>query len=249
MFNFEGRVALVTGGASGIGRAVAEDFARADASVIILDKDKPAAEFFEQQAALGHKVHFEEIDLRDPEAIAPVIDRALERFGHIDFLVNSAGILHSAGLLEITPEDWDLVLDVNLRAAVFMTQRVAWHMIDRGEGRIVNIASGQAVRAGDPVAYCCSKAGLAHFTRVSARMLGPHGINVNTVAPGLTETPMLQGNLNFYREQIANGGALGNMLGRFSEARDVSGSVLFLCAPESRQITAQMLHTSAGSVY
>lgn len=251
LFNFEGRVAVVTGGASGIGRTVAEDFAKAGASVILLDRDKTAAaQVLEQQAELGHKAHFEEIDLRDPDAITPVVNRVLERFGRIDFLVNGAGILRSEGLLEITPETWDLVMDVNLRAAVFLTQRVARHMMEPGEGgRIVNIASGQAVRAGNPVAYCCSKAGLAHLTRVSARALGPHGINVNTVAPGLTETPMLEENLDFYREQIANGGALGNMLGRFSETRDVSGPVLFLCAPESRHITAQVLHTSAGSVY
>lgn len=249
-FSFDGRIALVTGGASGIGRAIAEGFAESGATVVILDRNaEAAAEVIDAQTARDRTVVFEKTDLRDATAIPAVVDRVLKKLGRIDFLVNAAGVIEYVELMDVTPEGWDMVMDINVKAAVFLTQAVAKHMIGRGDGgRIVNIASGYAVMPGPPVAYSCSKAALAHLSRVSARTLGPHDINVNTVAPGITRTPMVVNRVASAFNQTEGGVTSNNMLGRVSEPEDVAGMVLFLCAPESRQITAQLVYTGGGAL-
>ncbi|GMG82108.1 SDR family NAD(P)-dependent oxidoreductase [Paralimibaculum aggregatum] len=249
--SFRGQVAVVSGGASGIGSATVRGFAEEGAKVAILDRNERAAQALAADLRdQGAEIAVIPVDLARVELLAGAIDEAVRCLGPIRFLVNCAGVNDGGGFLEMTPEVWDRIMAVNLRAAMFLSQAVARHMIAQGTpGRIVNVASGHAVRAGLPVAYCCSKAGLAHLTRVSARALGPHGINVNTVAPGLTDTPMIAEGMARYRRQIEQGGELGNMLNRMSEPEDVADAILFLCAPGSRQITAQIVHTGAGSVY
>jgi NAD(P)-dependent dehydrogenase (short-subunit alcohol dehydrogenase family) len=249
----QGQVAVVTGGASGIGRATAIDLAAKGASVAVLDKEPVGAKAtVDQIEGSGGTATFFEVDFSDASAIPAVINNVLGWGQRIDILVNSAGASGPASLLEMTEAAWDFMLAVNLKAPVMLMKEVARHMVARGGGgRIVNLSSSAAFRAAGPNAphYAASKAALSAVTRVAAGELGPHGINVNAVAPGLTKTPMTQGigdDQAYLR--AASEGPLANLLGRASEASDVAGVITFLCLPESCQITAQTIHTSAGLV-
>jgi NAD(P)-dependent dehydrogenase (short-subunit alcohol dehydrogenase family) len=249
----QGQVAVVTGGASGIGRATAIDLAAKGASVAILDKDPVGAKatVAEIEGAGGTATSFE-VDFADASAIPGIVNDVLEWGQRIDILVNSAGASGPASLLDMTEAAWDFMLAVNLKAPVLLMKEVARHMIARGGGgRMVNLSSSAAFRALGPNAphYAASKAALSAVTRVAAGELGKYDILVNAVAPGLTKTPMTQGiGDDEAYVRAASEGPLANALGRPSEASDVAAVITFLCLPESRQITAQTLHTSAGLV-
>ena len=178
--------------------------------------------------------------------------RVLEQLGRIDILINNAGVTgRFQSLLEMDEQNWDFVLSVNLKAAMLLMKHVARHMIERGGGgRIVNLSSSSAFRArNSPIAYASSKAALVQLTRSAAAELGPHDINVNAVAPGITATAMTQviGNAEAL-QRAASSGPLENLFHRVSQPEDVAAVILFLCLPASRQITGQTIHTSAGAV-
>jgi NAD(P)-dependent dehydrogenase (short-subunit alcohol dehydrogenase family) len=248
----EGKVAAVTGGGSGIGRATVLALARAGATTAVIDRDGEGAERVATEAAqAGADSKAFAVDLADRDAIAPLVDVVLRSFERIDILVNAAGISaapHSA--IEFSDEAYDAVMHINLRAPFLLTRAIGNHMIDRGGGgRIVNVSSSAAFRpTPSPAIYAASKAGLCGLTRSAAADLGLHDINVNAVAPGITKTPMTAGLGDDTYEAIVSSGPLENLLHRASEADDVANVILFLCLPESRQITGQVLHTSAGNV-
>jgi NAD(P)-dependent dehydrogenase (short-subunit alcohol dehydrogenase family) len=248
-----GQVAIVTGGASGIGRATAIDLASKGAAVAVLDREQDGARItVETIEDAGGTAKFFEVDFSNAPSIAAVVADVLEWAQRIDILINSAGISGPVPLLEMTEEVWDRMLAVNLKAPVMLMKAVAQHMIVRGGGgRIVNLSSSAAFRASAPYAphYAASKAALGAVTRMAAAELGRYDINVNAVAPGVTKTPMTRGigDDEAYARAVSEG-PLANLLGRASEASDVSAAITFLCLPESRQITAQTIHTSAGLV-
>ena len=240
----EGRVALVTGGASGIGAATVEELARRGARVAVLDREgEGAARSAAAAEALSGEALTLAYDLTDTAGIPGVVRQVLDAFGRIDILVNCAGISARGGLLDLAEEDWDRVHVVNLKAPMLLMQEVARHMIEGG--RIVNVSSSSAFRARSHVAYASSKAAIVQLSRSAAAELGPHGINVNAVAPGLTRTGMT-GDRDI--DADAREGYLSNLFGRAAEPPDVAAAIVFLCLPESRQITAQTIHTSVGLV-
>jgi NAD(P)-dependent dehydrogenase (short-subunit alcohol dehydrogenase family) len=248
-----GKVAIVTGGASGIGRAAVAALLGAGATVAALDRDESGlGEVVEDGAKAGGTAIGLVADLADAERIPELVARVLQRFGRIDILVNCAGVAgRGQTLLELDQHDWDLVHGVNLKAPLLLMKHVARHMIERGGGgRIVNISSSSAFRArNSPIAYATSKAALVQLTRCAAAELGRHDINVNAVAPGITKTGMTRafgGDEALLR--IASSGPLENLFHRVSEPADVAAAILFLCLPASRQITGQTIHTSAGAV-
>jgi NAD(P)-dependent dehydrogenase (short-subunit alcohol dehydrogenase family) len=227
--------------------------AAAGARVAVVDRDAAGAEaaVAEVTGAGGEAVAFV-VDLGDADAITPAVDDVLAQFGRIDILVNSAGTTggrHSA--LDFDDEQFDLVMRVNVRAPFLLTRAVGRHMVERGGGgRIVNLSSSGAFRASSaPALYAASKSAINGLTRASAADLGRHGVNVNSVAPGMTKTPMTSsiGDDDAY-ERIVSSGPLENLLHRPSEPTDVAEVILFLCLPASRQITGQVVHTSAGLV-
>jgi NAD(P)-dependent dehydrogenase (short-subunit alcohol dehydrogenase family) len=253
---FEGKVALVTGGASGIGRATVRALAAEGATVAVVDRDEAGATAVAAEVTgVGGAATAHVVDLADPSAIAPLVERVLADHGRIDVLVNSAGMSgapHSA--VEFRDEIMELVLSVNLRAPMLLVREVGRHMIERGGGgRIVSLSSSAAFRStSSPVVYAATKAGINGMTRAAAADLGPHDVNVNAVAPGLTATPMVGlTEERDNREQLnsmVSSGPLANLLHRVSEPEDVANVIAFLCRPESRQITGQVINTSAGLI-
>lgn len=248
-----GQVAIVTGGASGIGRATVFSLLQAGAAVAILDRDEAGANAVAEQGRRSGGVTLAlPIDLADTKQIPVAVSRVIQQLGRIDILVNCAGVTgRFQTLLEFDEANWDFVQTVNLKAAMLMMKHVARHMVDRGSGgRIVNISSSSAFRArNSPIAYASSKAALVQLTRSAAAELGPHNINVNAVAPGITATAMTKalGDAEAL-QRAASSGPLENLFHRVSQPEDVAGAIVFLCLPGSRQITGQTLHTSAGAV-
>ena len=249
----EDQVAAVTGGASGIGFATVSALARAGARVAILDRDEAGSNRAVEEAyAAGSVGRAFLLDLRDTRAITAAVDAVVEAFGRIDILVNSAGITggrHTS--TNFSDEAFESVMATNLRAPAVMIRAVGQHMMQRGGGgRIISLSSSAAFRATSaPALYASSKAAITGLTRAAAADLGPFGVNVNSVAPGMTKTPMTAGiGDDEAYVRIVSAGPLENLLHRPSEAEDVANVILFLCLPESRQITGQVLHTSAGLV-
>ena len=247
-----GKIAIVTGGASGIGKATVKALTDEGATVVILDRDrKGAEEVVTERTQAGKSVKYFPIDLSDVARVEPVFELVASQLGQVDILVNCAGIYSDFDLLHTELEHWEFIMAVNLTAPAFLTKAMAKHLIKRGVGgKIVNVSSGCGFRAGTPLVYSCSKAGLAMLTKVVAKTLGKYDVNVNTVAPGATDTPMITPDRReSVEQQIASGGELGNMLGRMSTPEDVANGILFLCLPAARQVTAHTLHLGAGTIY
>lgn len=247
------KVALVTGGASGIGAATVALFAREGATVVAVDRDAAGlARVVEEVEKAGGKARAKPFDLADTAGIPGLVAEVLEAESRIDLLANCAGIYGGAGsVLELTEETWDIVHTIDLKAPFLLIQHVGRHMVERGGGgRIVNVSSTAAFRAkGTPATYGAAKAGLLQLTRSAAADLGPYDINVNAVAPGATLTPMTRefGDAEALAAAVKEG-PLENLLQRVSLPEDVAAAILFLCLPASRQITGHTIHTSAGNV-
>ena len=246
-----GKVAFVTGGASGMGRAAVQALAEAGAAVAVLDRSQAGlATVTEALRSAGQRVLSLPLDLADLPALGPAVERVVAEFGRIDILVNCAGIYSPVPLLEMDDATWDQIQTVDLKAPMFLMQHVARHMIARGGGgRIVNVGSSAAHRARHaPPAYASAKAALGQLTRSAAAELGPHDINVNIVVPGVTVSGLTQSVGQEFLQNAVSGGGMENLFHRVSEPEDVAAAILFLCLPGSRQITGQAIHTSAGNI-
>ncbi|MEI7785107.1 MAG: SDR family oxidoreductase [Betaproteobacteria bacterium] len=247
------QVAVVTGAASGIGAEVARTLCAEGASLALVDRDELALrQLADELRAAGRNCSEHAFDLSQHDGLAQLVGAIHARHGRLDILVNCAALIDGGRtLLDIDLETWNQVYAVNLRAPLLLMQAVARLMIQDGvSGRIVNVTSSSAFRAQMSFpAYGSSKAALTQLTRSAAADLGPHGINVNAVAPGVTVTPMLQKVVGLSgAQQLAETGPLANLLKRPSQPEDVARVVSFLCLPASRQITGQTIHTSAGAV-
>jgi NAD(P)-dependent dehydrogenase (short-subunit alcohol dehydrogenase family) len=244
-----GQAALITGGGSGIGAACALRLARHGAAVAVVDIDAAATERVAAQA--GPAAIAVTADLADITAAERVVPDAAARLGRLDILVNSVGIFTPAGLLDTSYELWLRLVSVNLGAALFFTKFAAQQMIRHGGGgRIVNIGSASGHLGGGNPVYASTKAAIGGLTRSSASELAGFGINVNAVAPGLTatEASLRERNNRAFLEHMVSAGVERNFFGRLSEPDDVASVVTYLCLPESRQITGQVIHVSAGAV-
>jgi NAD(P)-dependent dehydrogenase (short-subunit alcohol dehydrogenase family) len=252
--SLDGQVALVTGAASGIGRATALALADAGARVAVVDISEEGTESTVAAIReLGAEAKAYVADLSDTGRLPDLVRSVLGDLGRIDILVNCAGISgapHTS--LDFTDEKFDAVVAVNLKAPFVLTREVGNHMVERGGGgRIVNISSSASFRAtGSPAIYGATKAGINALTRSCAADLGPHGVNVNAVAPGVTRTAIVGAGRgdDSHLDAMVQQGPLANLTGRVAEPEDVAAVVRFLCLPASRQITAQVIHTSAGLV-
>ncbi|MBV9510726.1 MAG: SDR family oxidoreductase [Caulobacteraceae bacterium] len=248
MPSLSGKTALITGAASGIGRAAARLLQEEGARTIVLDRDADGLRALSEDG----RAHALVADLADRQAVIDAAREAIALGWGVDILVNAAGITGAgSSLLETSEETWDLVHAVNSTAPFLLIREIGRHMVERGQGgRIVNVTSSSAHRAlQSKTSYGASKAALAQLTRIAAAELGPHDINVNAVAPGLTRTPIVDRAFSVEAlSQALREGPLANLLQRISEPEDIAAVVLFLCQPASRQITGQTLQVSAGAI-
>jgi len=246
----ENQVALVTGAASGIGRASARALCGAGARVAVLDCNAEAThDAVSELERSGGRALALVADLSDLDALPAHVDAVTRELGPIDILVNCAAFAEpTTSLFEVDLQLWNRALAVDLTAPFELMRLVGASMVRRGRGgRIVNVTSSSAFRARfSKFAYGAAKAGLVQLTRSVAAELGAFGINVNAVAPGLTRTPAITRMGD--PEALVRSGPLANLLERVSEPEDVAEVILFLCLPGSRQITAQTIHVSGGAV-
>lgn len=242
------RIAIVTGGASGIGKAIVERFLADGASVVIgdvsVEKGKALA------ARLGSGARFVAADASKAGDVAALVEQTISAFGKIDILVNNAGIVHAADFLDLKIEDFDRVLNVNLRGSFLLAQAVARHMVERVKaggpaGAIINMSSVNAVFAiANQVPYSVSKGGVNQLTKVMALSLAPHGIRVNAIGPGSIMTDMLASVNN---DPAAKNRILSRTpMGRIGQPEEIASIAAFLASDDASYITGQTIYADGG---
>ncbi|EPC00544.1 hypothetical protein L861_06275 [Litchfieldella anticariensis FP35 = DSM 16096] len=244
LFSLEGRVAMVTGCNKGLGQALAVALAEAGADIVGVNR-RSAVETRARVEALGRTYHNIEAELGSDKA-SNIVDRALAQAGKLDILANNAGTIRRAPALEFREEDWDAVVDVNLKAAFFLAQQVARHLVDREvQGKIVNIASVLSFQGGIRVpSYTASKSGILGLTRLLANEWAEHGINVNAIAPGYMATDNTQA---LREDEQRSAEILGRIpAGRWGEPDDLAGAVVFLCSDAANYVHGHALAVDGG---
>lgn len=251
MARLDGKIAVITGGAKGIGKQIALTLAAEGADIVLGDVDIDEMETAAKEIRdSGRTAITVEANVARKADVDNLVDAAIRNFGKIDIMVNNAGISsRQNSLLKTTEEDWDVIHSVNLRGVFLCVQAAARIMVERKYGKIINIASvaGVLVSPGAPLTYSVAKAGVVHMTRVCARELGPHGINVNAIAPGFIitsltrsgRTPEEWGRMVEGRKKLA-------ALGRVGETQDIANLALFLASDESSFITGQIISADGG---
>jgi NAD(P)-dependent dehydrogenase (short-subunit alcohol dehydrogenase family) len=237
----ENRTAIITGGAQGIGRAIAERYVAEGAKVMIADVDAGKA----KAAADGVGCAYATADVSKKEDVDRMVAAAVSELGHVDILVNNAGTIHAAGFLELEVEDFDRVLATNLRGAFLVGQAVARHMVTRKQGAIINMSSVNAVLAiPNQVPYVVSKGGMAQLTKVMALALAPHGVRVNAIGPGTIMTEMAQ---TLMIDEAAMKRILSRTpIGRCGEPSEVASVAVFLASEDASYMMGQTIYPDGG---
>jgi NAD(P)-dependent dehydrogenase (short-subunit alcohol dehydrogenase family) len=241
-FGLEGKVALVTGGASGIGAAIADTFAQKGAQVAVADLDGAAAEAKAQELGNGSTGY--RCDVADPNEVASVVDAVIGQYGHIDVLVNSAGVVILAPAEDLTSAAFDTTMNVNLKGTFLVSQAVGRHMLSAGRGKIINLASQAASVALDQhAAYCASKFAVVGLSKVLASEWAGRGVNVNTISPTVVLTE-----LGRKAWEGPKGDALKAQIptGRFAYPEEIAATALFLASNAADMINGADIVVDGG---
>lgn len=246
LFSVSGQVVLVSGGSRGIGRALAEGFAQRGARVIITGRNQAT---LEQTAnaitAAGANLQALVCDVAQPAAIELLAERVMQDCGRVDTLINSAGVNRRKPAATVTEEDYDYLLDINLKGAFLLSQAVGRHMIQQRSGSQINIASLATDRPLKHAApYAMSKAGLGQMTRSLAMEWGPHGVRVNAIAPGFIVTDLTR--KMWTDERMQTWAKANTPQGRLGQPQDLLGVALFLASPAAAFLTGQILYVDGG---
>jgi 2-hydroxycyclohexanecarboxyl-CoA dehydrogenase len=242
--NLDGKTAVVTGGASGIGKATALELAEAGARVILADIDEANGRAAcEEARAQGLSLEYLHVDLTDPASVDRFAEQALERAGRVDILVNTAGWGRIEPFVQNQTEFWDRVMAVNLMGPIRLTRRLLPAMFEARCGKVVNVASdaGRVGSLGETV-YSAAKGGLIAFTKALAREAARYNVNVNCVCPGPTDTPLLQAVPEKHREAFVR----ATPMRRVGKPKEVADAILFFAADRSDYVTGQVLSVSGG---
>lgn len=241
----QGKVAVITGGASGIGRQIARAFVAEGAQVMLGDLN--GALLDEATAELGDAAASAEGDVRDESYLETLVAGAVSRFGRLDIAVNSAGVATFSPLTELSEDPWDFVLDINLKGTVFAMKHEARVMVKQGSGVIINLASINSRQAGEGMAaYCASKAAVEMLTKVGALELGRHGVRVVAIGPGLVETPLTE----FSRAipAIAEDYLANVPMGRLGRPEDIAAAAVFLASDDASWVSGDTLFVDGGAL-
>jgi NAD(P)-dependent dehydrogenase (short-subunit alcohol dehydrogenase family) len=247
LFDLKGKVALVTGGAGGIGSAICEGLAAFGATVVVAGRTRAKAERLAAEIGVaGGQAWGVELDVLDFEGVRSLVDQIVDRYGKLDILVNSAGTQKEAAAVDLTEADWDRVVDLNLKAAFFMAQAVARAQIPRGGGKQIHISSVRSMLGlhRGYVAYCASKGGLNLIIKQLATEWAKHNITVNGIAPTFTRTELVKDYLEdpaFYNPLVAR-----IPLGRICKPIDLAAMAIYLAAPAADFITGQIIFADGG---
>jgi len=243
-FDLTGKVAIVTGANTGIGQGIALALAAAGADVAAVGRT-PAQETVEKVRALGRKAEIISADLSTIEPVQRVVDEAVEKLGGLDILVNNAGIIRRNDSLDFTEEEWDAVIDTNLKSVFFLCQAAGRHMVAHGGGKIINIASMLTFQGGIRVpSYTASKSGIGGLTKILANEWAGKGINVNAIAPGYiatNNTAALQADENRNRSIMERIPA-----GRWGDPEDLGGAAVFLASSAANYVQGHILAVDGG---
>lgn len=256
--NLEGKVAVVTGGGQGIGRAISLRLAQDGADVVVLDMNQENANsVVDEIKKLNRKGLAKLVDVRDKEMVSSVMEEIHLECGSIDILVNNAGAARHNAIFDITEEELDLQFDVNVKGLFFCLQSAARYMADQGSGKIINLAS-QAGRRGEAhgLSYCMSKAAVISITQSASLALAPYKVNVNAVSPGVVDTPLWETIDKKFSEirgiplgQAKKEAVEGIPLGRIEQPEDVANVVSFLAGTDSDYMTGQTVNVDGGNVF
>ncbi len=245
-FNLDGRVALITGGGTGLGKAMASALTEAGADIIIASRNMERLEgAAEELKASGRRVLPLQVDITDGASVRTMVEEALGRMGRVDILVNNSGISGEKRFVEMDEEDWDRVLHTNLRGAFLVSRALAGDMIGRGWGRIINVASVLAA-VGMPTltAYCSSKGGIIQFTRALALELVRYGITVNALCPGYFLTDL---NKDFFTSEQGQEFIKRHIpMRRIGKPEELSGAIVFLASETSAFMTGAAIYIDGG---
>ena len=244
LFDLGGKVALVTGGNAGLGQGIALALAKAGADIAIASR-QPASETAALVRALGRRCVELRADLTSIEPIPGMIETTLSELGRLDILVNNAGTIRRADSVDFSEQDWDDVMNVNLKSAFFLCQAAGRHFIANGGGKIINIASMLSFQGGIRVpSYTASKSGIAGITRLLANEWGGKGVNVNAIAPGY----MVTDNTAPLRADADRSKAILDRIpaGRWGEASDLDGAVVFLASRASDYVNGAIIPVDGG---
>lgn len=241
---FKGQIALVTGGARGIGQAIATKLAREGANLVIGDISAEASrQTAEELSRLGVKTMSTALDVSKSADVARAFEEVMKTFGRVDVLVNNAGITRDGLILRMKEEDWDAVIGINLKGVFLCSKEAVKIMVKQKYGRIVNIASVVAFMGNSGQAnYSASKAGIVGLTKTIAKEYASRGITVNAVAPGFISTAMTDALAENVRQEMLK----SIPVGKFGSVEDVSNAVAFLSSPETGYITGQVIHINGG---
>jgi 3-oxoacyl-[acyl-carrier protein] reductase len=243
----KGKVAIVTGGASGLGEAVVERFVNEDARVVIADQnDTRAQKNVDQYQKRGYQVLSINTDVTKSDSVANMVSKTISAFGRIDILVNNAGIYPTQKFLEMTEKEWDRVLNVNLRGVFLVSKAVLPHMIEKRSGKIINISSSGFNEAPSEMThYVASKAGVIGLTRTLAREFAEFGININSVSPGMIVTPSF---IEQRPKELIDTLIAKQAFKRTAEPNDIVGPILFFADSDSGWVTGQNLIVDGGLI-
>jgi len=244
MFDLSGRVAIVTGANTGIGQGIAIALAEAGADVALVGRT-PAQETAKEVRRAGRKAAIVHADLSTIAPVQGVVQRTTAELGGVDILVNNAGIIRRADALDFSEEDWDAVIDTNLKSVFFLSQAVARHMVEQGRGKIINIASMLSFQGGIRVpSYTASKSGVAGLTKLLANEWAAKGINVNAIAPGYIAT---NNTAALQDDEVRNRQILERIpAGRWGKPSDLAGAAVFLASDASDYVHGHILAVDGG---